>query len=206
MIACPCHEISRLFINIVRGDCGHLKPRWDNHHNCLKCSSCSRLSTCSSCCTRSEETWILADNRRKYAARKSVMTRKRQNIKKRLAVTSDLSDDNTIDGSTTPQAYTARGRTHQGGFYSDAKCIQSVSLPVTTHRITAHWSTTHQSTSHWSASHRSTKHQSTRQQSTVSQSPFNGHQSIHQAPVITHQTTNNDYPLANKTHGSSEHL
>ena len=31
----------------------------------------------------------------------------------------------------TPQGYTARGRTHQGGFYSDAECIQSISPPVT---------------------------------------------------------------------------
>ena len=76
------------------------------------------------CSTWSEETWILADKWRTYAARKSLMTRKRQNKMKRLAVTSDLSDDNTVDGSTTLQGFTARDRTHQGGFYSDAECIQ----------------------------------------------------------------------------------
>ena len=53
----------RDFMKIIRGDCGHIKARWDNHHK-----------------------------HRTYAARKSVMTRKRQNKKrKRLAVNSDLS-------------------------------------------------------------------------------------------------------------------
>ena len=70
-------------MKIVCGNCGHIKAQWDNHHNCLKCSSCSRLSTCSTCSTWSEETWILADRHRTHAARKSVMTRKRQNKKKR---------------------------------------------------------------------------------------------------------------------------
>ena len=56
------------------------------------------------CNTWSEETWILADKPRMYTARKSVITRKRQNKKKRLVVTSDLSDDNTVDGSTTHRA------------------------------------------------------------------------------------------------------
>ena len=118
-------------MKIVHGDCGHIKAWWDNHHNCLKCSSCSRLPTCSMCSTWSEETWVLADKRCTYTARKPVMTRKRQNKKKRLAVTSDLSDDNTVDGNTTPQGYTVRGRTHQGGCYADAECIRSESPLVT---------------------------------------------------------------------------
>ena len=58
---CPCHEFSQLVMKIGRDDCGHIKARWDNHHNCLKCSSCSRLSTCSICSTWSEEIWTLAD-------------------------------------------------------------------------------------------------------------------------------------------------
>ena len=109
-------------MKIVCGNCGHIEARWDNHHNYLKYSSCLMLSTCSTCSTWSEETWVLADKRCIYAARTSVMTRKRQNKKKRLAVASDLSDDNTFDGITTPQGYTARGRTLQGGVYSDAEC------------------------------------------------------------------------------------
>ena len=145
-------------MKIVRGNCGHIKARWDNHHNCLKCSSCSRLSTCSTCSTWSEETCM-------PAARKLVMTRKRQKKKKRLAVTSDLSDDNTSDGSTSPQGYTAR------------------------YRSTRHWAVFHQSTRHWAASHRSPSYWSfsdyqaqgtgqliTRHQSLVIQSPVTGQQ------------------------------
>ena len=69
-IACPCHEISWVFMKIICGDYGHIKARWDNHHNCLKCSSCSRLLTCSTCSTWSEETWILADKHRTYISKK----------------------------------------------------------------------------------------------------------------------------------------
>ena len=120
-------------MKIVRGDCGHIKARWDNHHKFLKCSSCSRLSTYFTCSSWSEETWILADRRLTHAARKSMMTRKRQNKKKkRLAVTSDLFDDITTDGNTTPHGYTARGKTHQGGVCSDTEGVQRMS--------TSHWS------------------------------------------------------------------
>ena len=60
---------------------------------------------------------------------------RKKNKKKRLAVNSDPSDDNSYDGSTTPQGYTARGKTHQGGDYMDAECNQSLSTghqaPVT---------------------------------------------------------------------------
>ena len=112
---CPCYELSRLFTKIVHDDCGHINMRWDNHNNCLKCSSCSRLLTCSTCSTWSEETWILADRRHRQAARKSVMTRKRQNKKKRRPAFSDLSDDNTLDGNTNPHGFTARVSTDHGG-------------------------------------------------------------------------------------------
>ena len=125
-------------MKIVRGDCGHTKARWDNHHNCLKCSSSSRLFTCSTCSTWSEETWILAYRRRMHAARKFFMTGKRQNKKKRRqAVTSDLSDDNTLDGNTTPHGFTARGRIHQGGFCLDTEGVQGISPPVTAQPVTA---------------------------------------------------------------------
>ena len=84
------------------------------------------------CSTWSEETWTLADKRRTCAARKSVMTRKkRQNKKKRkTGHHSDLSDDISNDGSTTPQGYAARGKTHHGGSLLDAECSKSLSLFV----------------------------------------------------------------------------
>ena len=56
--------------------------------------------------------------------------RKKKQNKKRLAVNSDASEDNSFDGSTTPQGYTARGKTHQGGYYMDAECIQICPLDV----------------------------------------------------------------------------
>ena len=62
LITCPCHEFSQFFMKIIRGDWGHIKRQWDNHHYCPECSSCSRLLTCSTCSTWSEETWSLADN------------------------------------------------------------------------------------------------------------------------------------------------
>ena len=118
-------------MKIVCGDCGYIKALWDNHQNCLSCTFCSRLSTCSTCSPWSEEAWVLADRHCTYSARKSLMAKKKQNKKERRLAVSDLSDDNSLDGSTTPQGYTARGKNHQGGDYSDAECIQNVSPPVT---------------------------------------------------------------------------
>ena len=43
LMACPSHELSQLFMKIVCGNWGHIKARWDNHLNCLSCSSCSRF-------------------------------------------------------------------------------------------------------------------------------------------------------------------
>ena len=94
------------------------------------------------------------------------MTMRRQNKKKRRLAVSDLSDDNTLDGNITPYGFTARSRTHQGGFSLDTESVQSP--PVTNH-----WSTSHRSTRHQSASHPSTSHRSASHQSTVSQSPVN---------------------------------
>ena len=69
------------------GDCWNIKARWDNHQNCLSSSSCSRLSTCSTSSRWSEKTWTLAEKRRTYSAR-SVMRKKKQYKRKRLAVDS----------------------------------------------------------------------------------------------------------------------
>ena len=206
-------------MKIARGDCGHIKARLDNHQNCLSCSSCSRLSTCSTCSRWTEETWVRADRCRTYSARRSVMTMKKQNKKKRLAVNSDPSDDNSFDGSTTPQSYTARGKTHQGGDYSDAEYVQSVNPSVTghqsrstRHRSTSHWSTSHRSTSHWSTSHQSTshwstrhwavyhwstRHQSTSHWSLVTGHPVTGHSLItrHQSPDTGHLITRHQSPV-----------
>ena len=49
------------------------------------------------------------------------MTKKRHNKKKQVVV-SDASEDNSVDGSTTPQGYTARGKTHLGSDFMGAEC------------------------------------------------------------------------------------
>ena len=118
-------------MKMVRSDSGHIKARWDNHQNCLSCSSCSRLSTCSTCSLWSEKILILADKGRTYSARRSVMRKKKQN-KKRQVVESDVSEDNSfLGGNTTPQGYTAGGKTHQSGDYMGAEFTQSISPPGT---------------------------------------------------------------------------
>ena len=108
---------------IVRGVCGHIKVRWDSHQNCLSCSCCSRLYPFSTCNLWSEKIWDLADKRQTYSARKSTMRKKKQ-TKKRQNDDSDVSEDNSfLDGSTTPQGYTAGCKTHRGGFWKHPKYV-----------------------------------------------------------------------------------
>ena len=85
--------------------------------------------------------WNLAEKRRLYTTRKSVMTQKRKQkkSKKTKKSLSDLSDNGSIDGSTAPLSYTARGRTHQGGSQGGPRVppgIKSTSHPVTSHPVT----------------------------------------------------------------------
>ena len=179
-------------MHFARGNCGHLKAKWDTHLSCLTCNSCTRISPCHICSSWTAKVWNLAERRRLHATRKSVMTQKRKQkkSKKTKKSQSDMSDSETVDVSTAPYSYTARGRTHQGGSPADLESVRALSPPVTSHRSSSHRSTSHQSTSHqspshwatylrssshrssshWSSSHRSTSHQSTSHQSTRHQS------------------------------------
>ena len=180
-------------MHFARGNCGHLKAKWDTHLSCLTCNSCTRISPCYICSSWTEKVWNLAERRRLHATRKSVMTQKRKQkkSKKSKKSQSDMSDNGTVDGSTAPHSFTARGRTHQGGSLADLESDRALSPPVshqsTSHQSTSHQSTSHQSSSHWatyfrSSSHRSSSRQSTSHQSTSHQST--SHQSTrHQAPV-----------------------
>ena len=196
---------------IDRSVCGHIKAWWDNHPKCLSCSSCSRLSSYSICNLWSKKIWNLADKTRLYSARRSTM--KKKLTKKKKVVHSDVADDNTfLYGSTTPQGFTAMGKTHLGGNYSST---QSTSPPgtghqapvnFTRHRSTRHPATYHQSTRHWATMHQSTRHQATRHQATRHQStrhratshctsdtrhwsPVTGHSGTgHQAVITRHQS------------------
>ena len=206
----------------------------DNHHNCLSCSSCSRLSTCSTCSLCSEKTWILADKWQTYSARWWVMRKKnKQNKKKRLAVNSDLSDDNSFDGSTTPQGSAARSKTHQGGDYMDAECNQNTSPPVTSQPGTSQPVTSQPVTGKpvtgqtitgqpvtgqfiWSTSHWSlvighsviTGHWvpvTITRHWAFNQVPVTGHQApVNLGTVIMHHSIGNEHQLANQSHMGSE--
>ena len=154
-------------MHFARGNCGHLKAKWDTHLSCLTCNSCTRISPCSICSSWTAKVWNLAERRRLYATRKSVMTqrRKQKKSKKTKKSQSDMSDSGAVDGSTIPHSYTARGRTHQGGSPADLESDRALSLLVTGHPVTGQPVT-----------------QSTGNLSPVIQSPVN-QSPVNQAPV-----------------------
>ena len=175
-------------MHFARGNCGHLKAKWDTHLSCLTCNSCTCISPCYICSSWTEKVWNLAERRRLHATRKSVMTQKRKQkkSKKSKKSQSDMSDNGTVDGSTAPHSFTARGRTHQGGSLADLESDRALSPPVTSHQSTSHQSTSHQSSSHWATYLRSSSHRSSSRQSPVNQST--SHQSTsHQS--TRHQST-----------------
>ena len=145
-------------MHFARGNCGHLKAKWDTHLSCLTCNSCTRISPCYICSSWTEKVWNLAERRRLHATRKSVMTQKRKQkkSKKSKKSQSDMSDNGTVDGSTAPHSFTARGRTHQGGSLADLESDRALSPPV---------------------------NQSPVNQSPVNQSPVN-QSPVNQSPVI----------------------
>ena len=56
---------------------------------------------------------------------------KKKHNKTKQQVVSNVSDDNTLDGTTTPQGPAARGRTHPGGIFTGTFSTQgSISPPV----------------------------------------------------------------------------
>ena len=170
-------------MHFARGNCGHLKAKWDTHLSCLTCNSCTRISPCYICSSWTEKVWKLAERRRLHATRKSVMTQKRKQKKSKKSnkSQSDMSDNGTVDGSTAPHSFTARGRTHQGGSLADLESDRALRSPVTSHQSTSQPVTSHPVTgqlisvhpvasqpvtSQPVTSHQSTRHQSTRLQST----------------------------------------
>ena len=162
----------RQSMHFARGNCGHLKAKWDTHLSCLTCNSCTRISPCYICSSWTEKVWNLAERRRLHATRKSVMTQKRKQkkSKKSKKSQSDMSDNGTVDGSTAPHSFTARGRTHQGGSLADLESDRALSPPVTSQPVI-------QSLGNLSPFIQSPVIQSPVNQSPVNQSPVN------QAPV-----------------------
>ena len=169
-------------MHFARGNCGHLKAKWDTHLSCLTCNSCTRISPCYICSSWTEKVWNLAERRRLHATRKSVMTQKRKQkkSKKSKKSQSDMSDNGTVDGSTAPHSFTARGRTHQGGSLADLESDRALSPPVTSQPVTSQpviQSPVIQSLGNLSPFIQSPVNQSPVNQSPVNQSPVN------QAPV-----------------------
>ena len=171
----------RQSMHFARGNCGHLKAKWDTHLSCLTCNSCTRISPCYICSSWTEKVWNLAERRRLHATRKSVMTQKRKQkkSKKSKKSQSDMSDNGTVDGSTAPHSFTARGRTHQGGSLADLESDRALSPPVTSHQSPVNQSPVNQSPVIQSLGNLSPFIQSpvNQNQSPVNQSPVN------QAPV-----------------------
>ena len=169
-------------MHFARGNCGHLKAKWDTHLSCLTCNSCTRISPCYICSSWTEKVWNLAERRRLHATRKSVMTQKRKQkkSKKSKKSQSDMSDNGTFDGSTAPHSFTARGRTHQGGSLADLESDWALSPPVTSQPVTSqpvNQSPVIQSLGNFFPFIQSPVNQSPVNQSPVNQSPVN------QAPV-----------------------
>ena len=164
-------------MHFARGNCGHLKAKWDTHLSCLTCNSCTRISPCYICSSWTEKVWNLAERRRLHATRKSVMTQKRKQkkSKKSKKSQSDMSDNGTFDGSTAPHSFTARGRTHQGGSLADLESDRALSPPVNQSPVT-------QSLGNLSPFIQSPVIQSPVNQSPVNQSPVN-QSPVNQAPV-----------------------
>ena len=208
-------------MHFARGNCSHLKAKWDNHPSCLSCTSCLRSSPCSFCSVWSDKVWNLAEKRRLYSTRRLVMKQRRKQKKNRKRIQSDLSDTGSPDGSTAPLSFTARGRTHQGGSpgyqvfdwtisppvtgqpvtviqspVNQSLVNQAHQLPVTGHPVTGQPVTSQPH--HWSTSHKSTRHQSTRHQSFTLdyQSPVNI------SPVTHRSLYLNTYALSDSSHVS----
>ena len=88
-----------------------------------------------------------------------------------------MSDNGTVDGSTAPHSFTARGRTHQGGSLADLESDRALSPPVTRHQSPVNQSPVIQSLGNLSPFIQSPVIQLPVNQSPVNQSPVN------QAPV-----------------------
>ena len=172
-------------MHFARSNCGHLKAKWDTHLSCLTCNSCTRIFPCYICSSWTEKVWNLAERRRLHATRKSVMTQKRKQkkSKKSKKSQSDMSDNGTVDGSTAPHSFTARGRTHQGGSLADLESDRALSPPVTSHQSPVNQSPVNQSPVTQSLGNLSPFIQSPVIKSPVNQSPVN-QSPVNQAPVI----------------------
>ena len=167
-------------MHFARGNCGHLKAKWDNHPSCI--TACLHVSPCAICSIWTKKVWNLAEKRRLYATRKSVMTQKRRQKKSKKSQL-DLSDIGSFDGSTAPLSYTARGRTHQDGGQGDLESDRALNPPATSHPVPVNQSLGNQPLVNQSPVSQPRVNQSLGNKSLVIQSPVN-ESLVNQSPVI----------------------
>ena len=133
--SCPCYEFSRLVMKIVHRDCGHIKSRWDNHHNCLKRSSCSRLFLAWRVALGLKKFGLLQISIGLMLQESQWWGKDRTRREERVAIIQIYLMTLTM------------GKTHRGGSFLDAECSESVSPPVNGHQSR---STRHRSACQWS--------------------------------------------------------
>ena len=130
------------------------------------------------------------------------MTQKRKqkkSKKNKKSTQSDLSDNGSIDGSTAPLSYTARGRTHQGSSLGDLESDRALS---TSHQSPVIQSTVIQSPVNQSLVSQSLVNQSLGNKSPVSQSPVS-QSLVNQSPVnwaLVNQAPVNQAPVTSHSH------
>ena len=224
MVACPCHAFSWLFMKIIRCDCGHIKARWDNQKNCLSSSFVPACRLVPPVVFGQRRSWFLQISNALIL--QEDQSSERRNRTRRDWLSTQMHLKTTLDGSTTPQGYTAGGKIHQGGDYMDADCILSISPPVTVNQAPVNQSPISPSPiSHAPGSlspvnqapvnqslvtdHRSfisdyqapvTRHRAFNHQAPVTGQLVTGQQSTYQAPVIMHHSIGNEYWVANQSH------
>ena len=171
-------------MHFARGNCGHLKAKWDTHLSCLTCNSCTRISPCYICSSWTEKVWNLAERRRLHATRKSVMTQKRKQKKSKKSKKSSQTCLTTgqLMGAPPLIALLLGAGTHQGGSLADLESDRALSPPVTSHQSTSHQSTSQPVTSHPVTGQLISVHPVASQP--VTSQPVTSHQSpVNQAPV-----------------------
>ena len=177
----------RDFVPADRGSCGHLKTSWDNHTNCLSCSSCSRFITCSVYKNWLTLMCVLAKKRRLHSFRHATMAKTKTTSSKKYSKKKDpeWSEDilSDIHGNTTLHGYTAWCRKHTGCSSTDEHVNQSPGTRQSTSPGTRRWRHRSPVTRH-QAPGNECQSSGTRYRSPGSWPPGTSHQ----APVTRHQS------------------
>ena len=113
-----------LSMSQIRGSCGHLKGKYDNHFSCLNCSGCSRLNFCAVCHCWSDSTWALVRKHRLFRARQ-MGKRKEAKVKKQKSFASRSSSSSRQGLEQTVSQVDPPGSTSADGHDDDAASVLS---------------------------------------------------------------------------------